>query len=128
VAKIVYHYAVEHAEIRLGNLDLYRDISDIGRVVEAYARLLSLPVEPATINICSGRAVHLADILQIMDEMSGYRLRVVTDPSLVRANEPQFIVGSPAPLETLVGPLPNPDFRETLKQMYGAFRRDLGKS
>jgi GDP-6-deoxy-D-talose 4-dehydrogenase len=127
VPKIVQHYAEQRREIRLGNLNLYRDFSDITRVVEAYARLVSLPIEPTTINICSGRAVLLANILKTMDEISGYRMRVVTDPSLVRAKEPQFIVGSPSRLEGLIGPLPNPNFRETLTRMYNAFRRGAGE-
>lgn len=127
VPKIVRHYAEQRREIRLGNLNLYRDFSDVTRVVEAYARLLSLPIEPTTINICSGRAILLADILKTMDEISGHRMRVVTDPSLVRAKEPHFIVGSPSRLEALIGPLPNPDFRKTLTRMYDSFfSRELG--
>jgi GDP-6-deoxy-D-talose 4-dehydrogenase len=123
VPKIVQHYAERRREIRLGNLNLYRDFSDITRVVEAYARLVSLPIESTTINICSGRAILLAGILTTMDEISGYRMPVVTDPALVRGKEPRFIVGSPSRLEALIGPLPNPDFRETLTQMYEEFRR-----
>ena len=43
------------SEIRFGNLDLFRDFSDIGRVVEAYSRLVSEPIDPTPVNICSGR-------------------------------------------------------------------------
>jgi nucleoside-diphosphate-sugar epimerase len=121
VPRIVSHYVEHRSEIRLGNLDLFRDYSDISRVVEAYARLLSGSVGPTTTNICSGRAIHLVDILKFMNELSGYPIRVVTDPSLVRSGEPQSIVGSPARLESLVGPLPNPEFRETLTRMYNEF-------
>ena len=56
-----------------------------------------------------------------MNELSGYPIHVVTDPSLVRSGEPRCIVGSPARLESLVGPLPNPEFRETLTRMYNEF-------
>ena len=122
VPKIVQHFAEERDEIRLGNLDLYRDFSDVTRVVEAYARMLSRPIEPNTVNICSGRAVYLADILTIMQQISGHTLRAVTDPALVRGDEPRFILGSPARLESLIGSLPNPEFRDTLERMYGAFR------
>jgi GDP-6-deoxy-D-talose 4-dehydrogenase len=121
VPRIVSHYVEQRSEIRLGNLDLFRDYSDISRVVEAYARLLSRSIGPTTTNICSGRAIHLADILKFMDELSGHAIRVVTDPSLVRGGEPQFIVGSPVRLESLVGSLPNPEFRATLTQMYDEF-------
>jgi len=63
-----------------------------------------------------------------MDELSGHPVRVVTDPSLLRSGEPRSIVGSTARLETLVGPLPNPEFRETLVRMYERFCEQRGAS
>lgn len=126
VPKIVQHYAEGKSEIRLGNLDLFRDFSDVGRVVEAYYRLVSEPIDPDTINICSGHSVHLTDIPKILEEISGRTIEVITDRSLVRGNEPHVIAGSPSRLETLVGPLPNPEFRETLLHMYEACKRQAG--
>jgi GDP-6-deoxy-D-talose 4-dehydrogenase len=128
VPKIVRHYVERRAEIRLGNLDLFRDFSDIERVVEAYARLISKSIGPTTVNICSGRAVHLADILKIMDDIGGHSVRLVTDASLFRADEPRYIVGSPSRLEALIGPLPNPEFRETLRQMHDALCKERRES
>jgi GDP-6-deoxy-D-talose 4-dehydrogenase len=121
VPKIVRHYVEKQHEIRVGNLDLFRDFSDISRVVEAYARLLSYSIKPTTVNICSGRSIYLGDILRILDDISDHPIRAVTDPSLVRGDEPRFMVGSPTRLETLVGPLPNPQFRETLARIYDSF-------
>ena len=126
VPKIVQHYAERHSEIRLGNLDLFRDFSDIRRVVEAYSRLVSQPIDPTTVNICSGRGLYLADILKMMDEISGCPVRPVTDPALLRGDDTRSIVGSPSRLEGLIGPLPNPEFRETLARMYDAFRKKSG--
>jgi len=123
VPKIVQHYAQRRSEIRLGDLDLFRDFSDVVRVVEAYARLVSRPVSPTTVNICSGRAIHLLDIIDIMTDLSGHQIRVISDPSLLRSDEPRSIVGSPARLESLIGELPSPEFRETLLRMYDAFRK-----
>jgi len=123
VPKIVQHYAEGKSEIRLGNLELFRDFSDVGRVVEAYCRLVSDAIEPVTVNICSGRSVHLADIPKILEEISGRSIEVITDPSLVRGDEPHVIAGSPLRLERLVGPLPNPEFRETLLHMYELCKR-----
>lgn len=124
VPKIVQHYAERRGEIRLGNLDIFRDISDVRRVVEVYARLISQSIEPTTVNICSGRTINLLAILQMLEEISGHKVTVVTDPALVR-DEPRYVVGSPTRLETLVGPLPNPEFRETLTQMYDAARKQI---
>jgi nucleoside-diphosphate-sugar epimerase len=125
IPKIVQHYAERKSEIRLGNLNLFRDFSDVRRVVEAYCRLVSDAIDPNTINICSGRSVHLADIPKILEEISGCTMEVITDPSLVRGDEPHIIAGSPSRLEKLVGPLPNPEFRETLFEMYKASRLAL---
>ena len=126
VPKIVRHYAEKRNEIRVGNLDLFRDFSDISRVVEAYARLLTRSMKPTTVNICSGRAIYLGDIFKTLDDISGHAVRAVTDPSLVRGDEPRFMVGSPSRLETMVGPLPNPKFRETLARIYDSFCQQRG--
>jgi nucleoside-diphosphate-sugar epimerase len=120
VPKIVQHYVERRSEIRLGRVDLSRDFSDIQRVIEAYSRLVSNSISSTTVNICSGRAIRLIDILRIMEDISGHSLQIVTDPSLIRDNEPDIIVGSAVRLEALVGPLPNPEFRETLLRMYEA--------
>lgn len=118
VPKIVQHYAQRRREIKLGNLDLYRDISDVQRVVEAYSRLISRPPGFDIVNICCGRSIHLLDVIKIMDDVAGYSINVVSDPALVRNDEPRSFIGSPARLEASVGQLPNPELRETLLRMY----------
>lgn len=127
VPKIVQHYAAGKNQIRLGNLDVFRDFSDVRRVVEAYYRLVMQPIDPDTVNICSGRPLHLADIPKMLEEISGCRIEVITDPALLRPGEPRLLVGSPARLDKLVGPLPNPQFRETLRDMYEACTRALSR-
>lgn len=118
IPKIVDHFVNRAPQIKLGNLDLYRDFSDIRRVVEVYARLISGPIEPTVVNICSGRAIHLASIIGMLREISGHSIEVITDPALVRRGEPRIIQGSTQRLEAMLGDLPNPDFRETLQSMY----------
>jgi nucleoside-diphosphate-sugar epimerase len=117
--KIVDHFVRRAPVIELGNLDLFRDISDVERVIEAYARMVSQPVEPAVVNICSGRTVFLRDIVSTLQDMSGHRIEVVRDPARTRV-EPRTILGSTARLEAMLGPLPNPDFPATLRRMYQA--------
>jgi nucleoside-diphosphate-sugar epimerase len=120
IPKIIQHYAERRSQIRLGNLDVLRDISSVDRVVEAYSRLVLRSIGPTIVNICSGRATCLADIPKIMEEVSGHSVNLIKDPSLFRTDEPQYFVGSPSRLEGLIGPLPNPQLRETLVKMYEA--------
>jgi nucleoside-diphosphate-sugar epimerase len=118
VPKIVDHFVRKASTIELGNLDLYRDISDIERAVEAYARFLTADIAPGVVNICSGRTVFLRDILAQLEDISGHRMEITQNPALMRRNETRTIRGSAARLESMVGTLPNPDLRTTLRRMY----------
>ena len=120
VPKIVDHFVRKTPEIQLGNLDLYRDISDIERVVEAYARFVAGDAAPTVVNICSGRTILLRDIVSLLEEISGHRIKIAQNPALIRRDEARTIQGSAARLESLVGVLPNPDLRTTLGRMYEA--------
>lgn len=120
VPKIVDHFVRKAPEIELGNLDLYRDISDIERVVEVYARFLSADIASGIVNICSGRTIFLHDIVSLLEDISGHRIEIVQNPALMRRNEARTILGSAARLEGMVGTLPNPDLGTTLRRMYDA--------
>jgi nucleoside-diphosphate-sugar epimerase len=122
VPKIVDHFVRRTAEIELGNLDLYRDISDVERVIEAYARFVSVDIAPGVVNICSGQVVFLRNIISLLENISGHRIKVVQVPALMRRNEPRTVRGSAARLEHMVGPLPNADIGSTLRRMYEASR------
>jgi GDP-D-mannose dehydratase len=63
-----------------------------------------------------------------MNELSGYAIKVVADPALFRKDEPRTLIGSPSRLEALVGPLPNPEFRETLARMYEQGCKEYSRS
>ncbi|MEJ0075822.1 MAG: NAD-dependent epimerase/dehydratase family protein [Alphaproteobacteria bacterium] len=122
VPKLVDHFIRRAPRINLGNLDLFRDFSDIGRVVDVYARMVSQPVDHAVVNICSGRTIHLASMIGLLQEISGHSIEVATDPALVRPGEPRTICGSAARLQSMFGDLPNPDFGDTLRSMYESRR------
>jgi GDP-6-deoxy-D-talose 4-dehydrogenase len=120
IPKIVHHFVRRASHIKLGNLDLFRDFSDLRRVVEVYARLVSSPIDCAVVNICSGRAIHLASIVELLQQISGHAIEVVQDPALVRLGEPRVIRGSVKRLQSMLDDLPNPDFQDTLRSMYEA--------
>jgi nucleoside-diphosphate-sugar epimerase len=122
VPKIVQHFARQAPEIELGNLDLYRDFSDVGAVAEIYRRLIEKPPVGATLNICSGRPLHLASILDAMAEIAGYRIAVNINPAFMRKDEPTTIVGSTELMDRTVGIVRSPPFPETLRRMYDAAR------
>jgi nucleoside-diphosphate-sugar epimerase len=120
VPKIVSHYRERAPYIELGNLQVSRDYSDVGDVVATYLALLESDVRSEVVNICSGRAIALLDIIDMMNEIAGYKIEVRVNPEFVRENEVPRLIGSPAKLRSLVDiPEPRP-FVETLRRMYGS--------
>jgi len=121
IPKIVEHARLRAPEIALGNTDVYRDFTDVRYFAEACQRLLDCPSAIGqTVNICSGRAYSIGDVIDMVSEISGHRLRVTTQPDLVRANEVTQLWGDPARLIGLVGPIESPSLRETLRWMLTA--------
>lgn len=118
ISKIVAHARQRAPIIELGNLDVARDYSDVRTVVDAYARLLDAPHAIGEIfNICSGRAVSLHEILDMVSDITGHRFEVRVNPDLVRANEVRTLSGSAAKLESSIGPLRRIPLDETLRWM-----------
>lgn len=120
VPKIVKHFRKRAPYIELGNLQVSRDYSDVEDVVLTYLALLESDARSEIVNICSGRAIALLDIIETMNEIAGYKIEVRVNPTFVRENEVPRLVGSPTKLRSLI-PIPQPrPFIETLRRMYEA--------
>ena len=104
--------------IRLGNLDVARDLSDVRYVADVYRRLLESPSEFQIVNICSERSVPLRSIITDMRDISNHDLRVEVDPELVRTNEIAELKGDATQLARVLGRIEPPPFRDTLAWMY----------
>lgn len=118
IPKIVAHARERCSVIELGNLDVFRDFSDVRTVVDAYARLLEEPgAIGGTFNICSGRAVSLGEIIEMVQKLSGHSFEVKVNPTFVRANEVHSLCGSAAKVESTIGPLDHIPLEETLRWM-----------
>ena len=116
--KIVAHARERAPVIELGNLDVARDFSDVRTVAAAYAKLLTEPAAIGeTYNICSGHAVSLQSVIEMVSELSGHPLQVTVNPALVRANEVRSLCGSASKLESVIGPLDAIPLRQTLNWM-----------
>lgn len=118
IPKIVEHVQRGATEIKLGNVDVARDFSDVRFVADALCRLLeSGSAIGQTVNICSGRAITVMELLQLVGLISGRHLQVVIDPALVRRQEVDQLWGSDTRLQQLIGPLACPPLADTLRWM-----------
>lgn len=121
VPKIVAHARERAPIIELGNLDVARDFSDVRVVAEAYARMVCAPnAIGGTYNICSGQAVSLRHILDLVSRLSGHDFEIRVNSAFVRQNEVKMLWGSRAKLESAIGPLPAIPLEDTLQWMLEA--------
>lgn len=109
VPKIVDHFAQRKPTIELGNIDVYRDFSDVRSVADAYVRILKDGAPGETYNVCSGREYDIKYILETVSALSGHSIEVNVNPEFVRANEVKRLKGSNKKLVAAIGePLPIP--------------------
>ena len=118
IPKIVNHIRRRAAFIELGNLHVARDFSDVRTVVQYYRRLLEMPAAVGqTLNVCSGSAYTLNEVLAMAQEIAGHSLEVRVNPAFVRANEVKQLMGCRARLDAVVGPVPQIGLADTLAWM-----------
>jgi GDP-4-dehydro-6-deoxy-D-mannose reductase len=118
--------AGEVAVVRVGNLRVRRDFSDVRDVARAYRLLLEalangrIPRGGAVFNVASGRSVEIGEILQQLCELAGVDPRIEVDPSLVRPGEAADISGDPGALVRATGWQPEHDLRSMLASAWKA--------
>ena len=117
VPKLVRHFAQCAPVIKLGNLDVVRDFSDVRMLAAAYCRLLASPLVSTEVNICSGLGRSLQSIVDTLRERADHAPAIEVDPALVRGTELKRLVGGNARLLDAVGALPYADFDATLTWM-----------
>jgi nucleoside-diphosphate-sugar epimerase len=118
IPKIVAHFRRGERVIELGNTDVARDFSDVRDVARAYAAIVAKAPAGETINICSGIAHSLGDVLDMMAKIAGYAIEVRVNPAFVRGNEVKRLFGSNARLQALARFVPAIRLYETLAWMF----------
>ncbi len=118
--KIVSHIKREEKQIELGNLDVWRDFSDVRAVVAAYVGLIQTKPIGQVFNVCSGQATSLRQVLAMAEEMAGYAIGVVVNPDFVRPNEVKELIGCADRLKTVLPNWQTIPLRETLAWMLEA--------
>jgi GDP-4-dehydro-6-deoxy-D-mannose reductase len=111
--------------IRVGNLDVRRDISDVRDVVRAYRLLLEHLIASAapvvrTVNVASGSAVTIRSVVEDLFLIAGREAPLVVDPALVRTDEPRVVGGDARAIEALVGWRPSIPLQTTLADVWAA--------
>lgn len=88
-------------EIHVGNLTSSRDFIDVRDGVAAMRILLDKgnPGEP--VNICTGKAYKIQEILDMLVEISGTNAKVISDPALFRVADEPLLLGDNSRIRAL---------------------------
>ena len=103
--------------LRVGNLDVERDFTDVRDVVRAYSLLMKHGKRDNVYNVCSGKWHRLSDLLEIVLGLAGAKIRVEKDYSRYRSNDTKRIWGNHGKLTEHTGWQPTIPVEQTLEDM-----------
>ena len=110
--------------LEVGDLTVERDLTDVRDVVRAY-RLLLEPAVPADVyNVASGRAVALADVVEILVGLARCPVEIRQNPARMRDTDIGVLLGDASKLEAATGWRPEIPLEQTLADALDEARRE----
>ncbi|GAA5131342.1 GDP-mannose 4,6-dehydratase [Luteolibacter yonseiensis] len=103
--------------VRVGNLTSARDFVDVRDGARALMLLAEKGDPGDPINICTGKAHTIGDLLEMLIQASGLDVEVLPDPQLMRPSDEPLLLGDNSKLKKL-GWSPDYTMRETLSTVY----------
>jgi GDP-4-dehydro-6-deoxy-D-mannose reductase len=115
-------------EIKVGNLTAQRDFSDVRDVVAGYISIVKdgRPGEPY--NVCSGDAISIQKILDILLSHASREFRVIVDQERFRPVDMPLLLGSAQKLKTETGWQPHYSIDQTLLDLLNYWRTKLNET
>lgn len=120
IPKIVHHFKEKKATIELGNINVSREFNNVEYVCEVYKRLLECKTNSEVVNISSNKGIKLLDVIDIMNNLAGYKIEVKVNPAFVRKDEIKSLTGCTDKLYKIIGTLGQQPFEDTLRGMLEA--------
>ena len=102
--------------IRLGDLKVCRDFTDVRDVVRAY-RLAAVETSGGTFNVASGNGITIEEILDRLLQLAGVQARRESVPELARPANPPAVIGDATRLRLATGWEPEYGIDETLSDI-----------
>jgi GDP-4-dehydro-6-deoxy-D-mannose reductase len=100
--------------VRVGDLDVTRDFTDVHDVVDAYLALLERGVTGEIYNVCSGVERRMSSILDELVELAGIEVRIEIEGARMRGAEQRRMRGDAAKIRAATGWVAATPLRESL--------------
>jgi len=105
--------------IKVGNLESSRDFLDIHDFTEAILSLCRNPASGEVFNVCSGKAVKMIDLLEMMITVSRAKIRIEVDPTRFRGHaDVSAIFGDYRKIENHCGWRPLRSLQQSIMAMF----------
>ena len=82
--------------LKVGNLEVTRDLSDVRDIVLAYVALLERGAAGGVYNVCRGEGAKLTDIVKSLVGRAKVPVRIEPDPARMRPADVPYSVGDPS--------------------------------
>ena len=116
----------QESGVRVGNLNVERDFTDVRDGARALRLLMELEEPSAAYNVCSGKTIRIGTILDWIVDEAGVEVEIEVDPARVRAEELAVVAGDPARIREDTGWAPGRDVEETVRETYRWLRGRAG--
>jgi len=108
--------------LEVGNLDARRDFVDVRDVARAYRLAVRSDVTGDVFNVCSGRAVSIRRILELLLGLARCEVVVHPDPERMRPADIPLLIGDPRRFREATGWVPEIPLEQTLSDLLDWWR------
>lgn len=126
VARI--EHRLQESVIRVGNLEAKRDYTDVRDMVQGYWLSLEKGTPGEVYNICTGRALSMRQILEMLLAKSSIKVQIVQDPARMRPSDVPCLIGDSAKFAKATGWKPQIPFEKTLQDLLDYWRLKVRQS
>jgi len=109
-------------EIAVGNLEARRDLADVRDTVRAYRLIARHGKAGRPYNVCSGRAIAIRDLLDMLIARARVPMTVKPDPARYRPNDVPLLLGDPQRLHDELGWTPRIPLEKTIDDLLEYWR------
>lgn len=108
--------------ISVGNLEAKRDYTDVRDMVRAYLLAVEKCDPGEVYNIAFGRAIKIADMLNMLISMSKLNVTIKEDPSRMRPSDVPVLIGDNSKFVAKTGWKPEIPFEKTMEDLLNYWR------
>ena len=111
--------------IRVGNLNAWRDFTDVRDIVKAYWLAVKKCKYGEPYNICSGKMHQIKGVLKILLSFSKVKVKVKQNPELMRPSDVPMLCCNFSKFRKATGWKPKIKFEDTLRDILNYWRDEL---